>query len=381
MAAGLKSPVRIVYFSDALWVGGAERYLYLLAANLTRDAFEPAVIVNGTGRLEELSASMERAGIPVHAVSLNLPYSPAGVAGFVSLLRRLHPSILHCNLPGPWGSQYSLVAPLAKLAGVPHVVSTEHLPMVPSFAKGRLFKGFGSLSIERVVTVSEDNVRYLTGYHRIRREKVRVVRLGTPEPAREKSADIRRELDLTAGDFLCIMVGSLEERKGHVTAFEALTATDSGVKLIVAGSGAREEEYRARAAALGLADRVRFLGYRRDVDALLPECDVLLCPSTLEATPYVIFEAMAAGLPVIASRLYGIPEIVHDGKTGILFDPAAGGELVRAIDSLFQDRRRGARMGEAGRRRWEKEFRLERCIAETEAVYREVLGTTSKSLM
>jgi glycosyltransferase involved in cell wall biosynthesis len=153
------------------------------------------------------------------------------------------------------------------------------------------------------------------------------------------------------------------------------------VKLLVAGSGAREGECRARAAALGLADRVRFLGYRRDVDALLPECDVLLCPSTLEATPYVIFEAMAAGLPVIASRLYGIPEIVHDGKTGILFDPAAGGELVRAIDSLFRDRRRGARMGEAGRRRWEKEFRLERCIAETEAVYREVLGTTSKSLM
>jgi len=377
MADDRKSQSRIVYFSDALRVGGAERYLSLLAANLDRDAFEPAAIVNGMGRLEDLAASMERAKVPVHEASLNMPYSPAGVAGFISLLRRLRPSILHCNLPGPWGSQYSLVAPLARIAGVPHVVSTEHLPMVPPFAKGKLLKSFGNLSIERVITVSEDNVRYLIGYHHIRRDKVRVVRIGTPEPARGKRADIRRKLGLATGDFLCIMVGSLEARKGHVRAFEALASTDAGVKLLVAGSGEREGEYRSKAAALGLGGRVHFLGYRTDIDALLMECDVLLCPSTLEATPYVILEAMAAGLPVVASRLYGIPEIVLDGKTGILFDPAASGGLVRAVDSLFRDRGVGARMGQAGKRRWEEAFRLERCITETEAVYREVLGTPS----
>jgi glycosyltransferase involved in cell wall biosynthesis len=378
MANDPRIPARVVYFSDAGWVGGAERYLYLLATNLERTEFEPSVVVNGAARLEGLAAPLERAGVPVHAASLNLPYSPAGIVGFISLLRRLRPSILHCNLPGPWDSQYSLVAPLARIAGVRHVVSTEHLPMVPPFAKGRLFKSLGTLSIERIITVSDDNVRYLTGSHHIRRDKIRVVRIGTPEPLRGTSADIRRELHCAAGDFLCAMVGSLEERKGHGTAFEALRATDVGVKLLVVGSGEREGEYRAKAAALGLAERVHFLGYRTDVDDLLRECDVLLCPSTLEATPYVVLEAMAASLPVIASRLYGIPEIVLDGTTGILFDPPSGRDLAAAIDSLFRDRRLGARMGEAGRRRWEESFRLGRCIAETQAIYREVLGGSSK---
>ena len=161
-----KDRYRIAYFSDAPWFGGAEKYLQLLAAGLNREEFRPELIMNRNPRLEAFAASMAGAGVPVHEVSLDMPRSPAGISYFISLLRRLRPSILHCNLPGPWGSQYSLVAPLARLAGVRHVVTTEHLPMVPSFAKGRLLRGFGSRWVERVVTVSEDNVRYLAEYSR-----------------------------------------------------------------------------------------------------------------------------------------------------------------------------------------------------------------------
>jgi glycosyltransferase involved in cell wall biosynthesis len=381
MMANLERPVRVVYYSDAPWAGGAERYLYLLAANLSRDLFEPAVLVNRNPGLEEFRRSLVAANVPVREVSLNLPRSAAGVSEFVSHLRRLRPSILHCNLPGPWGAQYSLVAPLAKLAGVRRVVTTEHLPMVPPFAKGRLLKGLGSHWIDRVITVSEDNVRYLTGSYRVPREKIRVVRIGTPRPAMDEHRDVRHELGFARDDFLCIMIGSLEERKGHVGAFEALTALEARVKLLVAGVGKKEEDYRMKVDALGLGGRVRFLGYRTDVGTLLGSCDLLLCPSTLEATPYVILEAMAAGLPVVASRIYGIPEIVLDGGTGILVEPSAGDELVRAIDTLSRDQALRVRMGEAGKRRWEEAFRIERCVAETEAVYREVLKTFSKSRM
>jgi glycosyltransferase involved in cell wall biosynthesis len=381
MAAELKDPVRIAYFTDAGWAGGAERYLYLLAANLPRDAFEPVMIVNRNPQLEEFERSLAGAGVPVHEASLHLPHSVSGVGGFVSLIRRLHPSILHCNLPGPWGCQYSLVAPLAKLAGVRHVVSTEHLPMVPPFWKGKLLKGIGSLSIERVLTVSEDNVRFLGMYHGVRRAKIRVVRIGIPEPARGAAGVMRKELGIESEDFLCVMVGSLEERKGHVAAFEALTLLSEHVKLLVVGTGDGETALRAKAAVLGLEARIRFLGYRTDVSALLGECDALLCPSMLEATPYVILEAMAAGIPVVASRVYGIPEIVIDGATGILIDPTRHDDLVRAVGTLERDRMLGSRLGEAGRKRWEAEFRVERCIAETVEVYRELLKISSKSRM
>jgi glycosyltransferase involved in cell wall biosynthesis len=177
------------------------------------------------------------------------------------------------------------------------------------------------------------------------------------------------------------MVGSLEERKGHARAFDALASLPGSVKLLVAGAGDGERALRAKVASLGLERRVYFLGYRDDVDALLSECDALVLPSTLEATPYVVIEAMASGLPVVASNVYGIPEIVRDGETGILVDPLAEDALVRAISALARDRALGARMGRAARKRYEEIFRIERCVEETQAIYRDLLRTSSKSLM
>jgi glycosyltransferase involved in cell wall biosynthesis len=373
MATGSRERSRIVFFSDSTWVGGAERYLHLLATGLDRDRFEPVLIVNrGTGP-GELARMFSGAGLVVEEVSLDLPRSVSGVPRLLSTLRRLAPSILHCNLPGPWGSQYSLVAPLARLAGVRRVVSTEHLPMVSPFAKGEILRRFGGLSIDRVITVSEDNVRYLTGLHGVPRRKIRVVRLGVPLGPRPAATGLRRELGIAAGEFVCIVAGSLEERKGHARAIEAIAGLE-GSRLLVAGRGKLEGALRERAAALGLGARVQFLGFRRDLDSVLVECDALVCPSTLEATPYVILEAMAAGIPVVASRIYGIPEIVVDGVTGILVDPAVSGALGAALASLARDRSVGSRMGAAGRKRCEEHFRLERCVAETEAIYRELLG-------
>ena len=381
MIAHEKSRYRIAYFSDAPWFGGAEKYLLLLSAGLNREEFRPELIMNRNPRLEAFAASMAGAGVPVHEASLDLPRSPAGISQFISLLRRVRPSILHCNLPGPWSSQFSLVAPLARLAGVRHVVTTEHLPMVPPFAKGRALRVFGSRWVDRVITVSDDNVRYLVRDHGVPREKIRVVRIGVPEPARGESAGIREKLGIAREDFLCVMIGSLEERKGHARVFDALAGLPGTVKLLVAGAGEEERALRAKAASLGLERRVHFLGYREDVDAIFSECDALVLASTLEATPYVIIEAMASGLPVVASNRYGIPEIVRADETGILVDPGAPDEIAGAIAALERDRLRGARMGMAGRKRYEELFRIERCVEETQAIYRDLLRTASKSRM
>jgi glycosyltransferase involved in cell wall biosynthesis len=371
----------IVYFSDAPWFGGAEKYLLLLASGLNRDEFSPELVMNRNPALASFASAMAGAGIPVHEVSLDLPRSPAGIPGFISLLRRLRPSILHCNLPGPWGAQYSLVAPLARLAGVRHVVTTEHLPMVPPFAKGRLLRGFGSRWVECVITVSENNVDHLVKGHAVPRRKIRVVRIGIPEPVRGASARVREGLGIPADDLLCAMIGSIEERKGHAAAFEAIAAIPDGVQLLVAGTGPEERALRDRAAGLGLERRVHFLGYRDDVDAILAECDALLITSTLEATPYVIIEAMAAGRPVVAGNVYGVPELVRDGETGILVDPRDVREIARAISVLAESHDRRARMGAAGRKRYEQMFRIERCVGETQSIYRDLLSTDSKSLM
>lgn len=365
--------VRVVYFSDSPWVGGAERYLHLLAANLPRGEFEPLAIVNGGERLDPLRGWLRASGVPVADSRLALPRSPRGIGDFVRALRGMRADILHCNQPGPWGAQYGLVAPLAKFAGVRAVVATEHLPMVPSFAKGRIVKSAGLLAIDRVITVSEDNAGHLVRNHRVPRSKIRVVLNGIPEPVPASREGARAVLGASADEVLCLVAASLEERKGHAVALGALETLPGRVRLLVAGAGPLDAALRERAASASLRGRVAMLGSRDDVPALLAACDVLLVPSFLEATPYVILEAMAAGRPVIASRVYGIPELVVDGETGILVEPGRSGELARAVGFLAGDADLARRLGQAGRRRCEERFRIERCVAETVAVYRELM--------
>jgi glycosyltransferase involved in cell wall biosynthesis len=366
-------PISIAFFSDAPWVGGAERYLFLLASHLPASEFAPVIILNDGPGLERLRRWCGGARLPVREASLRLPASPVGVGGFIRLLRTIKPAILHCNLPGPWDSQFSLVAPIARFAGVPHVVSTEHLAMIPSFAKGAILKRFGTLWIDKVITVSENNVGHLVRNHGVPRGKIDVIRIGIPEPVVDRSIDVRAELGLSKEDFVCIMVGSLEERKGYPAAFAALAGLPERIKLVIAGGGEREREYRSAAARLGLEGRVRFLGYREDVDALLVASDALLVPSTLEATPFVIVEAMAAGLPVIASRIYGIPELVRERTSGILIEPGMSDELARAIRALAADHDLWRRMGAEARKRFEADYRIDRCVAETESLYHGLL--------
>ncbi len=374
MNANGGNPARIAYFSDAPWTGGAERYLYLLASRLPRDEFSPCLFVDDASRLETLCSWMRDAGVPVHEVPISFPPWGRGGARFVGAMRRLGVSILHCNMPGPWGSLYGFAAPLARLAGARGVVSTEHLPMIEPFAKGAALKRVAGAFIDRVITVSEDNARWLRERHGVPARKIRVVRIGVPEPPAADGARARSALGIGGGDFACLMVGSLEERKGHRFAVEALAKLPERVKLLVAGTGETEEETRRLASILGISGRVRFLGYRRDVPELLAACDALLVPSLLEATPYVIVEAMALSRAVVASRIYGIPELVEDGATGILVEPGDADALARAISSLAGDPALASRLGAAGRARFETDFRVERCAAETVSIYREILN-------
>lgn len=141
---------------------------------------------------------------------------------------------------------------------------------------------------------------------------------------------------------------------------------DEPVSLTVAGDGPREEELRALAADLGLADRVDFLGLRDDVDRLMREADIFVHPAVWEdAFPWTVIEAMASGCPVVASRVGGIPEqIVHE-ESGLLVPPGDEAELARSLRRLTNDEELRLQLGRAARERVEKEFSLDECISDT----------------
>jgi glycosyltransferase involved in cell wall biosynthesis len=245
--------------------------------------------------------------------------------------------------------------------------------MVPAFKRGRVLKSFGTAWIHRVVTVSENNRGYLMREHHVPARKIRVVPIGIPDPETARVSGIRGDLGVAGSEILIAAVGALDGRKGTDSAIRAVAKLPGSYHLAVAGEGPKSDEYRGLAAALDVAGRVHFLGHREDIAAILRSCDLLVHPSEIDATPYVVIEAMAAGVPVIASGIYGIPELVADGETGLLVEPGDPTGLARSVEALCADPQRMAVMGRRGRKRYEDEFTIERSVSNTIAVYEELL--------
>jgi glycosyltransferase involved in cell wall biosynthesis len=143
--------------------------------------------------------------------------------------------------------------------------------------------------------------------------------------------------------------------------------------LLIAGDGAKRPEYEALTRELGLTDEwVRFLGFRSDAPDLLGAADLFLLPSLTEGLPLSVLEAMTHGLPVIATPVGGVPEVVLPGRTGVLVPVEDVEALAGAIATMIQDRATRARLGEAGRERARGEFSFSRMVARYDALYGEL---------
>ncbi|MFO7652984.1 MAG: glycosyltransferase family 4 protein [Candidatus Krumholzibacteriia bacterium] len=186
-------------------------------------------------------------------------------------------------------------------------------------------------------------------------------------------ARLRRALGLAEGDLALVLVGELTARKNAallVGVLPSLLRDHPRVQVLLAGEGEEREALSGQAAGLGVADHVRILGFRDDVPDLLAAADLLVHPARVEGFGYAVVEAMAAGLPVVATRASSIPEIVVDGETGFLFplDDAAG--LEAAVRRYLADPDLRARHGAAGREHVRRRFELGARTGELEAIFR-----------
>jgi glycosyltransferase involved in cell wall biosynthesis len=190
-------------------------------------------------------------------------------------------------------------------------------------------------------------------------EKVRVARCGLNGEWFQNGTPRRPERDLRL-----LTVGRLEREKGHSLLLEAISLLRKRlvpVRLEVVGDGSRLESLRRQAAALGISDRISFAGAvgQDRIRDHYGAADAFCLPSLGEGIPVVLMEAMACGLPVIATNMMGIPELVEDGVTGLLVTPGRPEDLAVAVERLARDRGLGRRFGEAGRRRVMEEFNLD----------------------
>jgi glycosyltransferase involved in cell wall biosynthesis len=369
--------IRLCFMVDAAFLGGAELYVSRLAGALDPSRFAISLVMRETtdAHLVTWANRFAASGVRVVRTPMHLPFRPAHALAIYNILDGLSPHIVHVNMPGPYNGQNGLLVALARLCGA-RVVTTEHLPMVEGSVKRTLLKALVYGGVDCAVTVSHANAVLLRERQGVPASRIRVVYNGIEPPlAHQTRPEQRVGLGVGSGDVLVWYVGNILRHKGLEDVIAALSRVRMrDWRLAVVGDGPDRPAAERCAAEAGLADRVRFLGHQAPeaVRALLPAGDLLVLPSRMEGLPYTILEAMAAGLPVVSTRVFGIPEAVVDDETGILVAPGDGDALTHALEILLGDASLRVRMGAAARARFEAHFTLHRQASVMTALYEEL---------
>jgi glycosyltransferase involved in cell wall biosynthesis len=211
-------------------------------------------------------------------------------------------------------------------------------------------------------------------------DKIHVICNGVDLGRFDGAADrelVRRELGLESGARLVAMLGTLKEGKGHRYMIDALAAVSSQhpqAHVIFIGDGNLRGELEAQAAMQCVSSQVHFLGMRRDIPRLLASSDLFVLPSLWEGLSMALLEAMAAGLPVVASRVSGTVQVVTEGKTGYLVSPGNVTELAAAVARLLAEPEHARTLGEAARQRVRELFSAEKQACEHLQLYRRLVS-------
>jgi glycosyltransferase involved in cell wall biosynthesis len=225
----------------------------------------------------------------------------------------------------------------------------------------------------KIICVSEHDRELALRWKVARPEQLVVIYNGIdPEPFLEADgAFLRKELALQDEPVLAF-VGRLAPQKDPLTLIDAVKRLFKGILLVV-GDGELRSQVESHITENHLEKRVKLLGQRSDIPQILAASDIFVLSSRWEGLPYTIIEAMMAGLPVVATKVGGVPELVEDGITGFLVPPRDPEALAQALQKLIDDPELRKTMGQAGREKALREFTLDRMLHETERVYQEVI--------
>ena len=374
----MTSKPRVFHLITRLLKGGAEAKTLATVRGLD-DEYQFTVGYGAEYDQEQVD-QLERDGIPTERFPLIRHYNPVttlpAVASLARYLRRKEFDIVHTH-----STEAGIIGRFAAvLAGVPNVVHTVH--GVP-FADDR------NDALNRFVLACERRAATHTDCIVTNADVIAETYLergiGTPEQYTTvySGVDLDAFANATPADDLqgerprVVMVGRLAEGKGHGVLLDAVALMDDFEgSVCIVGDGPLYDSLASKIEERGLSDRVFLTGYRDDVPRVLAASDVLVLPSFREGTPRVITEAMASGLPVVATDIAGIPEQIVDGENGYLI-PAGDAAAVRErLGELVADSELRERMGKQGLERVE-EFSVEAMIEELDGVYRKLVEESS----
>ena len=366
--------IRIAFVASTLGVGGAERVVFDVATRLPHDRYLSAFyLLKGRGTI---GGELHEKGYAVTDQLQHGRFDPGTVVRIARRLRSFSPDILflldHHNAI-LWGGLAGM------LSGVRHRVvachATGRMGGRPSFnAADRAVMRTASV----VVALSESHTAYLRDREGIPAAKLRMIENGVDYDRyvvadREQTLRVRRQLGIGERDRVVTMVAVLRPEKAHEALLQAAVelGTSEPWKFLIVGAGAARAVLESRAARLGLEDRVLFLGERDDVPVLLALSDVLVLPShdAVETLPLAILEAMAAGVPVVASAVGSVPDVIEDGVNGRLIAPADAHGLAGAVRDIMDDRAKSAQMAHNAGETVRTRYGIGRMVAGYQALF------------
>lgn len=368
--------LRICHVMTAdLWAG-AEVQLATTASYLARTDLDVTAVLFNDGRLAD---ELRNLGIDVTVIDEARHNSLAIVASLARFLIERRIEVVHTH-------RYKdtvLGTIAARLAGVPYVVRTMHGLREPMEGWNRVkFGAYEQLDnvmlrrfADRVIAVSNRMAGTLIA-NGFKSSQVTTIHngidLATVVPSRS-AEDMKRELGVTDASIVIGAVGRLSPVKGHGTLIHAARLILDRVpraRFVIAGDGPLQSELKSLAARTGIDRACVFLGARADINDVIAALDVFVLPSLSEGLPMAVLEAMAAGKPVVVSRVGGLPEVIQQGTSGVLVPPGDAPALAAACVDLANDRERAARIGAEAKRVVTTEFSHERSGAAVVDLYR-----------
>jgi glycosyltransferase involved in cell wall biosynthesis len=360
-------PARVLYLSHAFAVGGAEEMVLNLVRHLPPNYVPTVACIYEAG---PIGLEIERTGVPFKVLGLTPGLRhPFDLLRLRDFLFECRPDIVHTFLLT--GSLYGRFA--AMMARVPVVIGTE----VNIYERKRTLHARAERWLMRdtdAVVASAESVRdFYIEQVEADPSKVEVIYNAVDWAQLEASVsrdEMRASVDVPAGVPLLTIIARLTEQKGHRILLDALSRPDlAHAYLMVVGDGPLREALERQASDLGLSPRVRFLGARRDLGNILGATDVFVMPSFWEGLPLAMVLAMGAGLPVVATRVAGIPEVVQDGVTGLLVPPGDSVELGAALSRVVNDDTARGLLGQAARAFVRPRFGVDGYVQSVTALY------------
>lgn len=356
---GIDRPLRVIAYTDAAGIGGAEISLSHLVATAS-----PDIKITVVGVAENM----------VNAIAQKRPQSPAKVipdrhlfAHLITFLQ-LNPDIIHINCCTPWANATGLAAAL--MVPQARVLRVDQLPLRTTNLMTWWHTRVLSLRVDAHVAVGEACGRRLEDFYALGRDTVLSIPNGVPDWG--EPPPMPNNETLTIGS-----VGRLDAMKGHDVLLRAIAQLEN-VRVVILGEGNERQNLEQLATELGISDRVELRGWVAHPRSALPQFDIIAQPSRSEGFPLAIVEAMLAARPVVATTVGSVPEAVIDGETGFLVAKNDIEQLASALRQLRDNPALRIRFGQRGREIASRYFTVEKMTNHYQDLWQKLVSIPPK---